>query len=492
MILSDSKINMGEYNMVDKALLSSRDVIANSGVSFGTSGARGLVTQFNPNVCAAFSLAFINGIKKKYDFPCVALAIDNRPSSYTMARACAAALQQLNVDVIYYGVIPTPALAYSSQEQKIPAIMITGSHIPFDRNGLKFYKPDGEISKKDEETILDSTVHFTPISELPELPICKLAEEQYISRYTSLFKSKWLENKRIGIYEHSSAGRELYYKIFEAFGAQVVRLGRSDEFISIDTEAVSKEDIAKAIGWSNEYNLDLVFSTDGDGDRPLVSDENGNWLRGDILGLLTSQALQIEALSVPVSCNTVIELCNYFAHVKRTKIGSPYVIAEFERLKSKYKSVAGFEANGGFLLGSNMKVNGKLLKALPTRDALLPVLMLLVSSQQKPISDLVSDLPSRFTCSGRIQNFSTEKSQRIMAMGEAEPQILIEQLGFINLTIKHFDVTDGLRITLSNDCIVHLRPSGNAPELRCYAEADENELAVKIVTKVLSNIVSIE
>ena len=142
------------------------DVIANSGVSFGTSGARGLVTQFDPQVCAAFALAFIDSIRKGYDFSRVALAIDNRPSSYAMAQACAAALQQLSVDVVYYGVIPTPALAYASQEQKIPAIIVTGSHIPFDRNGLKFYKPDGEISKADEQVILGSSIQFTTISEL--------------------------------------------------------------------------------------------------------------------------------------------------------------------------------------------------------------------------------------------------------------------------------------------------------------------------------------
>ncbi|WP_254917171.1 phosphomannomutase [Vibrio sp. V08_P9A1T1] len=483
---------MEEFKMLDKSVLVSRDVIAHSGVSFGTSGARGLVTQFDPQVCAAFALAFISSTRKEYEFSRVALAIDNRPSSYAMAQACATALQQLSVDVTYYGVIPTPALAYASQEQKIPAIMVTGSHIPFDRNGLKFYKPDGEISKADEQVILGSTVQFTPISELLELPVCKSAEEQYISRYTSLFKSKWLENKRIGIYEHSSAGRDLYYKIFEAFGAEVVSLERSDEFVPIDTEAVSKADIAKAIGWSNEHNLDLVFSTDGDGDRPLVSDEHGNWLRGDILGLLTSHALQIDALSVPVSCNTAIELCNHFAHVERTRIGSPYVIAEFARLAPEYQSVAGFEANGGFLLGSDVTVNENMLKALPTRDAVLPVIMLLVLSQQKSISDLVSCLPARFTHSDRIQNFDTHKSQRIVAMGEAEPRLLIEQLGLKNLTVKHMNVIDGLRLTLSNDCIVHLRPSGNAPELRCYAEASEKDTAVGIVSTVLGNIISIK
>jgi len=126
--------------------LISSEVIAESGVAFGTSGARGLVTQFTPDVCAAFALAFIQSIKNNFSFSRVAIAIDNRPSSYAMAIACAQALKQLHIDVIYYGVVPTPALAYVAQEDNMPAIMVTGSHIPFDRNGLKFYRPDGEIS----------------------------------------------------------------------------------------------------------------------------------------------------------------------------------------------------------------------------------------------------------------------------------------------------------------------------------------------------------
>jgi phosphomannomutase len=470
-----------------KNLISSA-VIAESGVAFGTSGARGLVTQFTPEVCAAFAVAFIAGMKRNFSFKTVAVAIDNRPSSYAMAKACSAALQQLDIDVVYYGVVPTPALAYVAQEDVIPAVMVTGSHIPFDRNGLKFYRPDGEISKADEQVIMTEQVEFAALAELPELVVNHRAAEEYITRYTSLFATPWLTGKRIGIYEHSSAGRDLYYRIFEKLGAEVVALERSDEFVPIDTEAVSVEDTLKAIHWSKEHNLDAVFSTDGDGDRPLMSDEKGNWLRGDILGLLSAEALNIEALAVPVSCNTAIESCGLFPHVARTKIGSPYVIAEFANLADKFNAVAGFEANGGFLLGSDVQVNGKILKALPTRDAVLPAIMLLAAAGEGVISTLVNGLPQRFTHSDRIQNFATEKSRAIIAQGKAQPAALLTQLGFDNVAIKSVDETDGLRMTLADGRIVHLRPSGNAPELRCYAEAASYLAASDCVTRSLNNI----
>jgi phosphomannomutase len=392
-------------------MLISSNVIEESGIQFGTSGARGLVTQFTANACAAFTHAFITCMKKQFSFSQVAVAIDNRPSSPAMAQACIKALEQLGIDAVYYGVVPTPALAYTAMQDNMPCIMVTGSHIPFDRNGLKFYRPDGEISKADEQAILAAMAEFEAINDLPELVVNSKAAKAYIERYTSLFDSSLLTGKRIGIYEHSSAGRDLYADMFIALGADVIALERSDEFVPIDTEAVAEADKRKAKNWSAQYNLDFIFSTDGDGDRPLVADEKGDWLRGDVLGLLCAEAMQVEALAIPISCNTIIAASLAFKKVSKTKIGSPYVIAEFDNLASNYKTFAGFEANGGFLLGSDITINGKCLKSLPTRDAVLPALMLLglAKSQGTTIMDLVKTLPPRYTDSDRIQNFATEK-----------------------------------------------------------------------------------
>ncbi|HIF9407622.1 TPA: phosphomannomutase [Photobacterium damselae] len=469
-------------------LLVSANIIKESGIQFGTSGARGLVEQFTSNACAAFAHAFISSIQDQFEFKQVAIAIDNRPSSPAMAQACAKAVQQLGLDVVYYGVVPTPALAYVSMQDTIPCIMVTGSHIPFDRNGLKFYRPDGEITKADELAILNATVEFEAFTDLPVLTASDKAASEYIERYTSLFDSQMLAGKRIGIYEHSSAGRDLYAPMFKALGAEVVALERSDEFVPIDTEAVSAADKQKAENWSKEYSLDFIFSTDGDGDRPLVADENGAWLRGDILGLLCADAMRIEALAVPVSCNTAIESCERFKHITRTKIGSPYVIEVFDDLSKKYQPIAGFEANGGFLLGSDTSVNNKMIKALPTRDAVLPALMLLALAKEKPIYELVISLPQRFTHSDRIQNFATEKSLNILARAKEDPSSFLQKLMFNDVNVESVDTTDGLRIVLASGNVIHFRPSGNAPELRCYAESSTFKDASDLVETALNNI----
>lgn len=469
-------------------VLNSSSLISSGGVAFGTSGARGLVTDFTPEICAAFTHAFVAVMRREFEVAHIAIAIDNRPSSYEMAQACAVALMQVGIEPVYYGVIPTPALAYQAMQDNMPCIMVTGSHIPFDRNGLKFYRPGGEITKDDELAILSANVDFSSCFKLPQLMASSRAAESYCSRYRSLFSPDLLVGKRIGIYEHSSAGRDLYAPLFESLGAEVVRIGRSNAFVPIDTEAVSEEDKSRARLWSREYRLDAIFSTDGDGDRPLLAHEKGEWLRGDILGLLCADALSIEALAVPISCNTSVVDCGRFKSVSLTKIGSPYVIEQFAKLAREYDRVAGFEANGGFLLGSDIDVSGRLLTALPTRDAVLPALMVIKSGYKQGISHLMASLPQRFTHSDRLINFPVSLSQKIIEQGKVSPQSLLNDLELDYCQVESLDLTDGLRLYLDNKVIVHLRPSGNAPELRCYAEADNFNVAYQIVVNVLSMI----
>ncbi|MBZ9610348.1 phosphomannomutase [Rheinheimera maricola] len=465
--------------------LSTTQVIQRSHVAFGTSGVRGLVTDLTDDVCAAFAVNFIKVMQQNFTVDRVAVAIDNRPSSPQMAAAVAGVLKAIGVPVDFYGVIPTPALAYQAMQDKVPAIMITGSHIPFDRNGIKFYRPDGEISKADEQAILSVNTPlplFTPVTQ----SVLDTAAKNYLQRYLSIYPAGILSGKHIGIYEHSSAGRELYYQVFEALGAKVTRLERSDHFVPIDTEAVSDADKQKGMQWAKQYQFDAIFSTDGDGDRPLLSDENGHWLRGDIVGLLCAQALGIDALAVPVSCNTAIEKSGVFNQVLRTRIGSPYVIAAFETLKTEL-SYAGFEANGGFLLGSDIIIADKTLKALPTRDALLPALAVLVSAAERPVSALLAMLPQRFTASDRIQNVPATRSQQLLDSLNANPEQSLNMLSLDTKTLLSIDNTDGLRMTFVDGDIVHLRPSGNAPELRCYCESNTEVQAVALVSQVLAN-----
>lgn len=204
--------------MTSKLVLVSATVISESSVALGTSGVRGLVTHFTPYVGVAFAVSFIAGMKRNFNFIMVATAIENCPSSCTMAQASTSALKQLNRKVIYYGLLATPALTYVDQEDKIPAIMVTNSYIPFARKGLKFYRPDGEISKAVEQVITTEHIDLTSLAESAELTVNNREAEEYVTRYTSLFKTPSLTGKRIGIYERSSAGHTRTCKLISTIG----------------------------------------------------------------------------------------------------------------------------------------------------------------------------------------------------------------------------------------------------------------------------------
>ncbi len=475
-------------------MLADKDIIMHalmdaSGIRFGTSGARGLVADMTDEVCFAYTLAFLHTISAKTSSR-VALAMDLRPSSPNIAAACAAAITHARLHVDFFGAIPTPAIAYYAQQQNVPALMVTGSHIPFDRNGIKFYGFAGEITKADEKNISAATIRLPENPHKVTLPeINTTARQMYIDRYIAYFEPECLTGMRLGFYEHSSVARDLLKEILEALGAKVISLGRTNEFIPIDTEAVADVDIKRARKWANEYSFDAIISTDGDADRPLIGDENGRWMRGDVVGLLCARFLGAQSVATPVSCNTAIEKCGAFSKVIRTRIGSPYVIeAMAEMLKSGAQAVVGFEANGGFLLGSSLEKNGRTLAPLMTRDAVLPILSLLAMAKEKgcKLSNLIDDLPSRFTASDRLQFFPVDLSRKILEDLALSTLAINELLSPLAVVVAALDLTDGLRITLDNGEIIHFRPSGNAPELRCYAEASGQVRAGTLARTALS------
>lgn len=446
-------------------------VMRTSGVRFGTSGARGLVSEMTNEVCYAYTAAFLQAVVA--NAKTIVLGHDLRPSSPRIAAACAAAIQSTDRQVIYAGALPTPALAFYAGKIGAPAIVVTGSHIPFDRNGIKFYRADGEISKADELAIAQAQVAVPSVVPLAGLPPPDARVNQtYVQRYVDFFGASALGGAKVAVYEHSSVARDILRVIFEGLGATVISLGRADEFVPIDTEAVRVEDVAQAKLWAQQQQFDMLVSTDGDADRPLIGDEAGVWLRGDVAGILCAQFLQAEVVVTPVSSNTAVEKCGAFAQVIRTRIGSPYVIAGMESAVAN-GAVVGYEANGGFLLGSEIVRNGRRLAALPTRDAVLPMLALLCLARERgcPVSQLAEALPARFSASDRIQNFATERSAALLAQLLATPDLLPAILAPAAGVVTSIDQTDGLRVTFENGDIVHLRPSGNAPELRCYAEA---------------------
>ena len=467
-----------------------------SGVGFGTSGARGLVSAMTDEVCYLYTRAFLQQLGGSGGaMDRVAVAGDLRPSTGRIMAAVVQAIRDAGMSPVHCGRIPSPALAWYGLRQGVPSVMVTGSHIPDDRNGIKFNRADGEISKADEQGSRGQRVEvpegrFDPAGALTGAPAAippveEGARRAYVGRYLGFFPPGCLEGLRVGVYEHSSVGRDLLGEVLAALGAEAVPLGRSETFVPVDTEAVRAEDVELALRWAREARLDAIVSTDGDADRPLLADERGHWLRGDVAGVLCAEYLGARVVVTPVSSNTVAERCGRFRRVLRTRIGSPYVVEAMLRAVDEGEDrVVGYEANGGFLTASPFEADGRRLEPLPTRDALVVVLALLHSSRLRavPVSALADSLPPRFTASDRLKDFPTELSrQRLGALqtgNTARDHAAIER-AFRGLfgPVAAVDATDGLRVNFASGEVAHLRPSGNAPELRCYNEADSEERA---------------
>lgn len=473
-----------------------KNLMTETGVGFGTSGARGLARQMTDRVCYAYAMGFFQYLQNIGELHEpggeVAVAGDLRPSTGRIMAAVAHAAADMGYTPLNCGRIPSPAVALYGLERSIPSIMVTGSHIPADRNGIKFNKASGEVLKTDEAGITSQQVDLPPgrfrndesfVTEFEWHEPISAAADAYVKRYLNVFPSNCLAGKKIGLYQHSAVGRDLLLDLFRGLGAEVMPLGFSDTFIPVDTEAIREEDVSLALEWASEYGVDTVLSTDGDSDRPLMSDEHGVWLRGDITGLLAAKYLKADSVSTPVSCNTALEKTGMFEDIRRTRIGSPYVISSMmEAAAAGRKRIVGYEANGGFLTNSSIPVFDSELPALPTRDAVLPVLSVLLLSVGlgKPISRLVKDLPPRYTLSDRIQNFHTHASRKILGR-LSDKESIEEVFGEVFGAVQFVDRTDGVRISFASARILHLRPSGNAPEFRCYAEAETSEAAAQVL-----------
>ncbi len=450
---------------------------------FGTSGLRGLVTDLTPDLVAAHVTAFARACPMGQG---VFVARDLRASSPRIAGDVIAAARAAGLPVTDCGAVPTPALALAAQSAQAAAVMVTGSHIPADRNGLKFYTPAGEITKAEEGAIL-AALDLPSILARDAGPLHHADPgPDYIARMRAAYGPEALAGQRVGVWSHSAVGRDLLIATLRALGGEVIELGRSDTFIPIDTEAVSSEARAFLAAAAAEHGLVAIASTDGDGDRPLLADATGRVIPGDVLGQITAQALGAQTVVTPVSSNTGVAQMG-FAQVIRTKIGSPFVIAAMAAAGAG--RVVGYEANGGFLLGFDASGPAGLLPRLMTRDSHLPIVAALVAAGAQGLAALVAQGPQRFTAADRLQEVPSARTAALVAALAQDPEALLAPLGAGG--VQSLDLTDGLRLTLSSGRIVHLRPSGNAPELRLYTEAERADLAEALLAEALAQVVAL-
>ena len=450
-------------------------------IGFGTSGLRGPAEGFQPGIVTSYVGAFLEVACGGAASRDVLIGADLRASSPAISAMVASAVAAHGWTPIHSGNVPTPALASSALKRRIPAIMVTGSHIPPAYNGLKFYRPDGELLKSDEAPIraavarqnADTTPQNPGINSLttPGSPYTAV-RDAYNARYISCFAPTALSGLRVGIFQHSAVGRDVLPEILAQLGAGCIPFGRSGDFIAVDTEAVGKEHLDLMRKILEDQGLDAVVSTDGDGDRPLVLDETGSQINGDVLGALTARFLGADCVVTPLNSTGALEKSVWFQEVIRTRIGSPYVVEAMDT----DGLVVGFEANGGFLVGTDFDLPAGRLERLPTRDAVLPIVAVLAAAAQRgmSLSALAVELPKRVMKADRLKEISPERGGAFVKEMARSPAARAA----LDARLEHpvsVDTRDGTRLSFADGSVVHFRQSGNAPELRCYVETDASD-----------------
>jgi phosphomannomutase len=509
-------------------------------LAFGTSGRRGEIihlTQLEIYINALAELEYLQtlpraqgGIVKGEEFY---FAHDLRPGSTAFAssdpprgeicQAIAAAIRDAGMQPVHLGAIPTPALTCFALARGKGSIMVTGSHIPFSRNGYKLNTSAGELLKEQEVPIntavqsVRERIYQEPFTASPfdESGLLKIgshplpaengeAARAYLMRYLDFFRPASLEGLKVLVYQHSAVGRDLLVDLLRRFGAEVVPAGRSEDFVPVDTENINATHLAniQSIVDAAHDPVSAVISTDGDSDRPLllaVVDGRVRFFPGDLLGMITAEYLRADAVVVPISCNDGIDRGPLAAVLEpKTRIGSPYVIAGMTRAREKgRKRVCGWEANGGFLVGSDIERSGRFLKALATRDAMLPILCVLFAARERGLAlpDLFARLPKRFSRSALLPEFPQTIGRRMVrrySPGPGSCQEIRSQLqqfmppDLMLGTITSLDHTDGVRMTFTSGDVLHFRPSGNADELRVYTVSDTEERAARLAARCVA------
>lgn len=533
---------------------------------FGTSGLRGLVTEMTDLECYINTKGFLGFLRERgqaLEGKPIVFGGDLRSSTPRILLAVQRAILDMGCVLDYCGLVPSPTLAYYAMQNYRPSIMVTGSHIPDDRNGIKFTKANGEVLKADEpeileqvklvreteysksleESLFDDEGAFKKPESLPKPSTA--AADLYKTRYLNAFKNQPLTGIKLVFYQHSAVGRTLIPDILAELGAEVIRTGLSDDFIPVDTEKVSDTTKDLLVKMAADHQPFAVLSTDGDSDRPLLADERGEFLTGDKLGALAAMHLEPDFVAVPVSTNSAVVSFLKQANIKvsLTKIGSPYVIKTMldEATESSGARLAAWEANGGFLTGTLWTIGSGVLPALPTRDALLPILSVILLAKRRKIklSELIATkLPRRFNAADVVDNktkgckaytaelgraiverlspkeetifqvnYAKDDTCEMQRRKETEPAASDEQKELLEIkkelasyfnTKRNFSVIssvnfiDGIRITFENGDTAHIRPSGNAPELRFYAESDDEsrlEAMLNQKEQILSEII---
>jgi len=436
------------------------------GKYFGTDGVRGVAnSELTPEL--AFKLGRYGGyvLTKNHERPKVLIGRDTRISGHMLEGALVAGLLSIGAEVMRLGVISTPGVAYLTKALSAQAgVMISASHNPVQDNGIKFFGPDGfKLSDEQEaeiEELLEKNEDDLPRpigEELGQVNDYFEGGQKYIQ-----FLKQTVEEDFAGIHVAldcaNGATSSLASHLFADLEADLSTMGASPDGLNINDGVGSTHPEALA-AFVKEKEADVGLAFDGDGDRLIAVDENGEIIDGDQIMFICAKYLkEDERLKHSTVVSTVMSNLGFYKALEeydiksvQTAVGDRYVVEEMKK--------------NGYNLGGEQSGHIIFLDYNTTGDGLLTGLQLvnIMKKTKKPLSTLAKELK--------------KYPQKLVNIKVSDKHKVTE-----NEAVKA--VIDEVEKEMNGNGRILVRPSGTEPLVRVMVEAPTSELCDQYVHKI--------
>jgi phosphoglucosamine mutase len=437
---------------------------------FGTDGIRGKVGEhpITPDFlmrlgyAAGKVLTSVNNNLAKGAHPAVLIGKDTRISGYMLEAALEAGLSAAGVDVLLTGPMPTPAVAYLTRALRAQAgIVISASHNPFYDNGIKFFSSEGAKLPDDIEHAIEAELE-KPMQVMESAKLGKARRiDDAAGRYIEFCKSTFpndLDLRGLKIVLDCAHGATYHVapNVFHELGAEIVCIGNKPDGLNINEQVGSThpQALQKAV---LEYQADLGIAFDGDGDRVMMVDAQGNLLDGDQLLYIIAIGLHAVGelnggIAGTLMTNLALEhaLHKHQIPFARAKVGDRYVL---ELLNENNWKLGG--ENSGHILTLDKHTSG---------DAIIAALQVLHALKQ----------------SGK--NLSQMNAELVLY-----PQVLINVTTKTKLNLDTPLIQAAVKkaeTELNGTGRVLLRASGTEPKIRVMVEGQDGLLVQKLAEEI--------
>ena len=438
------------------------------GKYFGTDGVRGVAnSELTPEL--AFKLGRYGGyiLTKNTEKPKVLIGRDTRISGHMLEGALVAGLLSIGAEVMRLGVISTPGVAFLTKALSAQAgVMISASHNPVEDNGIKFFGPDGfkllDSQEEEIEELLEQAEDHLPRplgENVGQVNDYFEGGQKYIQ-----FLKQTVEEDFTGLHialdcAHGAAS-SLAPHLFADLEADISTIGTSPNGININDSVGSThpETLGKFVV---EKQADIGLAFDGDADRLIAIDENGNVVDGDQIMYICAKYLKDQGrLKQNTVVSTVMSNIGFYKALeeagiesKQTAVGDRYVMEEMRR--------------GGYNLGGEQSGHLIFLDYITTGDGMLSALQLvnIMKVTKKRLSELAAEV--------------TKYPQKLVNLRISDKEALLEN-EVINQEIRHVEELMG------DKGRILVRPSGTEALVRVMVEAETDELCDTYVTQVVN------